>query len=82
MIRMEIVIFIFTFVLVIAWYGITLWRVGVTIFENQIFGAWLFAPWACLLRYHISKLNYKIIKWYPLGTYIVNTMACLIDFVL
>lgn len=45
----------------------------------------LFAPFGAILRWQLSQLNFKLrggAKWFPLGTFIANMMACTIDFAL
>ena len=43
----------------------------------------LFAPLGATLRWQLSQLNFKLpggAKWFPLGTFVANMVACAIDF--
>ena len=45
----------------------------------------LFGPFGALLRWQLTKLNFRLpgqAKWFPLGTFTANMMACCIDFAL
>ena len=44
----------------------------------------LFGPAGCLLRWWLSFLNVRfkegVLSWFPLGTFLANQLACVIDF--
>ena len=47
--------------------------------------ALLFAPFGCVLRWHLSKLNTRDVKplgWLPAGTFAANMTACIVDFII
>ena len=47
--------------------------------------ALLFAPFGCVLRWQLSKLNTRNIKplvWLPAGTFAANMTACIMDFII
>lgn len=54
--------------------------------RRQQWFALLFAPFGCILRWLLSKLNTgsnrKILPWFPLGTFLANMIACCIDFII
>lgn len=85
LLRAELAVFVVTLVLFLAWYALSLWRIGRTVWGSQIFSAFFWAPFAAYWRYTASKLNYRgprALGWFPSGTYLVNTLACLINFCL
>ena len=53
--------------------------------RRQQWFALLFAPFGCVLRWLLSKLNtkeYPILPWFPFGTFAANMIACCIDFII
>lgn len=53
--------------------------------RRQQWFALLFAPFGCVLRWLLSKLNtkeYRILPWFPFGTFAANMIACCIDFII
>ena len=53
--------------------------------RRQQWFALLFAPFGCILRWLLSKLNtmqQRPLAWFPVGTFAANMIACCIDFIL
>lgn len=54
--------------------------------RRQQWFALLFAPFGCILRWLLSKLNTRsdkhILPWFPLGTYLANMIACIVDLII
>ena len=53
--------------------------------RRQQWFALLFAPFGCILRWLLSKLNTmegRPLNWFPVGTFAANMLACAIDFIL
>ena len=52
--------------------------------RRQHWFALLFAPFGCVLRWLLSKLNTmeRPLRWFPVGTFAANMMACSIDFII
>ena len=51
--------------------------------RRQHWFALLFAPFGCVLRWLLSKLNTmeRPLRWFPVGTFAANMIACSIDFI-
>lgn len=52
--------------------------------RRQHWFALLFAPFGCVLRWLLSKLNTmeRPLPWFPVGTFAANMIACSIDFII
>lgn len=53
--------------------------------RRQQWFALLFAPFGCILRWLLSKLNtmqHRPLPWFPAGTFAANMIACAIDFII
>lgn len=77
--------------------GISLWRIIQDATSHSLPGrndpfsqewfwwAILFGPLGCYGRYYLSRYNGKLSgdwKWFPLGTFIANIAACVVDYVM
>lgn len=52
--------------------------------RRQQWFALLFAPFGCVLRWLLSKLNTmeRSLRWFPIGTFAANMIACSVDFII
>ena len=54
--------------------------------RRQQWFALLFAPFGCILRWLLSMLNTRSNKtrlsWFPLGTFLANVIACVVDYII
>lgn len=53
--------------------------------RRQQWFALLFAPFGCILRWLLSKLNtmeHRPLPWFPVGTFAANMIACAVDFII
>lgn len=52
--------------------------------DQFIWWAILFGPLGCYVRYYLSRYNGALAggwKWFPVGTYAANMLACVLDYV-